>query len=333
MGTMSDDEARAIGRDANLLGNMWKDEPTGRPEVATLYGEFVEYKKRVRASAPGLPVFINDTSFVKPPLLAWWTKWNQTGDIACQDVYPLMDRTGRARSLVGDPHDLPGVTRLAAEVSGEQKPVWIVLAAFDQPGQADWPFRFPTAKQLRAEVYAAIIHGATGIAYFTMDCQLARQGGVIGMSPTPKADYGAAPGWTIATAEQLITSRALWDMAHAINDELTELTPVLLSPTVESSYAYAVDVRGNAFTDAPIRTLLKRHPGGGYVLLAVNVDDAVLDVAFTFPEKLASAGLMFENHQPRGLDPSATTFHERFEPFDAHAYRIMPPAPTTRGAK
>ena len=43
--------------------------------------------------------------------------------------------------------------------------------------------------QLRAQVYAGLIHGATGIIYFCWDTYVCRDGHVIGMSPDPQVQY------------------------------------------------------------------------------------------------------------------------------------------------
>lgn len=86
---------------------------------------------------------------------------------------------------------------------------------------------------------------------------------------------------------------------------------------------YSVEVKGESISDDPIRCLLKPHPDGGYVLLTVNLDDAVLNATYTFPCTLQPVQRLFENHP--SLDPSddTTTFTDRYEPFDVHVYRVV----------
>jgi hypothetical protein len=309
----------------NFLGNMWMDEPTGRADVDVLWKDFANYKKKMKAAAPNLPVFVNDSPAISPPrLLEWWLKWNTAGDLCCQDIYPLQDRTERARTLANFPHDMGRVVSMAVSENRGEKPVWTIVGAFTLQGKSDWPFRYPTPQQLRAEVYTSLIHGATGISYFIMDSLHSRRGTVLGMSPNPKVSYGEKSGAPYASPIEMINAKALWETAKQINGELKELTPVLLSPTVGDDYAYAVDVKGKGVTTSPVRAMLKPHPEGGYVLLTVNLDDAVLDVTFRFPGPLKSAQLMFENQPAKGLAAPATTFVEHFEPFDTHVYRIIP---------
>ena len=80
---------------------------------------------------------------------------------------------------------LPPVA-LAVQENREKKPVWLIVGAFEQPGAGAFTFRCPTPAQLRACVYTGVIHGATGIVYFTWDTYVCRDGNVIGMSPDPK---------------------------------------------------------------------------------------------------------------------------------------------------
>lgn len=325
----------------NLLGNMWMDEPTGQLNIPkfdeqALFNDFVAYKKQVNASMPGLPVFVNDPPaiFPNPPKFKeWWMKWNTAGDVACQDDYPLVDRKRRTRSLAEDPTGIPQCVSLAVSINKGVKPEWLIVGAFDSPTDPQWPFRMPTPTQLRAQVYTAIISGATGIQYFIMDSHMSRRGGCVGMSPDPKAAYAPAEA-AIATPAELVQSKALWEMARQINSELKELMPSILSPTVGAEVAYKVTVKGAAVTKAPLRCLLKPDPQGGYVLLTANVDDAVLDATFEFPAPLKSVEPTFESRGARTLNTPHKMWVDRYEPFDVHVYRITPaPAATTQPAK
>ncbi|HTL31182.1 MAG TPA: hypothetical protein VL282_18260 [Tepidisphaeraceae bacterium] len=327
MGKIDDAHAAKYKNHPRLLANMWQDEPTGQLNIPNfnmpqLFDSFLAYKKRINAAMPGLPVFINDPPaiFPDPPKFKeWWLKWNTAGDVSCQDDYPIVDRTARTRTLAAEPTGIPQCVSLAIESNGGTKPEWLILAAFDSPQDPNWPFRMPTPVQLRAEIYTSIIHGATGVAYFIIDSRASRQGGVVGMSPDPKPTYGG--GGPSATPAQLVQSKALWQMAGQINSEIAQLTPVLLSPTV-SGVDYQVQVKGEAVTPTPLHCLLKPHPDGGYVLLTANVDDAVLNATFEFPDELKSVEPMFENQPPRVIGKSGRTFDNRYEPFEVRVYRI-----------
>ncbi|MGO8748037.1 MAG: hypothetical protein ACLQNE_18845 [Thermoguttaceae bacterium] len=310
----------------HLLGNVWHDEPTGNfwgKDMQAKFDAFVAYRRQVRTVAPGLPVFVNDVPWITPPATEWWIRWNTAGDVTCHDNYPIK-HSGHVDSVgeIGPP------LALAVQSNGQKKPVWLIVGAFEQPGPGAFPFRFPTPAQLRACVYAGLIHGATGIIYFTWDTYVPRDGNVIGMSPHPKIAYvpnPQQPGYTHptpATPVQLVESQSLWAMATAINREVRELVPSLLSPTAgegELDYRVFPDL---SHSPCPMRCVLKRHPEGGYVLLTCNIDAAVLDCKFQMSKPLASVERMFENQPAWRVEPGSHSWQIWYEPFEVHVFRI-----------
>ena len=317
----------------NLLGNVWMDEPIGKfgsIDMDKLFQDFQAYRQKVHQIIPNLPVFINDAPWITAPATSWWMKWNTSGEISCHDNYPIIRRGHNVRSIGLNPNGIPQTVSLAVAGNKEQKPVWLIVGAFEQAYKVDdpFPFRYPTPEQLRSQVYAGLIHGATGIIFFTWDSYVSRNGLELGMSANPQATYPLNSeektkmrSFT-ATPIQLVKARALWETTVQINRELAELTPAILSPT-ESELGYKVHVTGTAVTEAPIRTLLKKNPDGGYVLLTVNMDDAVLDATCTFSKPLSSVQVLFENHQKSLSSPASSDhFTLHYEPFDAHVVQI-----------
>jgi hypothetical protein len=315
-----------FARHPNLLANVWQDEPTGSfwgKDMQAKFDAFLRYRRRVHALAPELPVFVNDVPWITPPATEWWVRWNTAGDVSCHDNYPIK-HSGRVDSIgeIGPP------LALAVEANRQQKPVWLIVGAFEQPGESDFPFRFPTPAQLRACVYAGLIHGATGIVYFTWDSYVPRDGNVIGMSPHPKVSYvpnPRQPGYshpTPATPVQLVESRSLWEMARAINGELRELTPSLLSPTVAENELDCQVFPDLSHSECPVRCLLKLHPQGGYVLLTCNLDATVLHCKFRFTRPLVSVERMFENRPDWTVEPKARSWQIVYEPFEVHVFRL-----------
>ncbi|MCX7424653.1 MAG: hypothetical protein NTW96_03345, partial [Planctomycetia bacterium] len=67
---------------------------------------------------------------------------------------------------------------------------------------------------------------------------------------------------------------------------------------------------------------LKPHAEGGYVLLTVNLEDAVQTARFAFSSKSASLEKLFENQAAPMLSVDGRTFEDRFEPFEVHVYRL-----------
>jgi hypothetical protein len=234
-----------------------------------------------------------------------------------------MDRTGRAPSIGAEPNGIPQVVTLQVATGQQKKPVWLIIGGFTQPGEygQSFPFRYATPEQLRACAYAGIIHGASGIIYFIWDSYISRDGGCIGMSPKPQVAFSPKRQYPASPA-QLLKSKALWDMAAQINRELAELTPAILSPTVGPEINYTAHIEGKAPTPTPIRTLLKPAPEGGYLLLTVNVDDAVLKTTYGFPKPIASAEVRFENRPAEKLAQDSKSVTLTYEPFDTHVIKI-----------
>lgn len=327
-------EAAKYKDDPNWLGLCWKDEPTGSfwgKDMQGKYDEFLAYRDQFHAAAPGRLVFINDVPWVTAPATTWWAKWNTAGDVACHDNYPVLNRKHRSRSLgdEGVKSGIPTTTLLAAAVNREEKPVWLIVGAFTQRGHGAFPFRFATPMQLRAQVYAGLVHGATGIIYFCWDTFVCRDGNVMGMSPDPQVAYSPGTPNTCkpspAKPMELAESRALWTAATQINHEIQELTPSLLSPTVGPEVVYKLQTEGEPVSQSPVRCLLKPHPDGGYLLLTVNVDDAVMKVTYEFPAGLATVQPMFENREAVELADDGQSFTDMYDPFETHVYRITAP--------
>ncbi|MBM3499175.1 MAG: hypothetical protein FJX74_10950 [Armatimonadetes bacterium] len=331
MGALDPADAAAHRDHPSWLGNVWHDEPTGGfwgKDMEGKFAEFLDYKQQINAAAPGRPVFINDVPWITPPATSWWVKWNTGGDVACHDNYPILHRKARTRTL-GDSESVTGIptsAAFAAAVNREEKPVWVIVGAFTVRGHGAFPFRFATPQQLRGQVYAALTHGATGIIYFCWDTYVCRDGDVIGMSPDPQVAYlepgPGKPKASPARPMQLAESKALWMAAEQINSELRELTPSLLSPTVGDEVKYSLKIEGEAVSDAPVRCLLKPHPDGGYVLLTVNLDDAVLNVTYELEGGLTAVEPLFENRPALELQEGTRSFQELYEPFDVHVYHI-----------
>lgn len=332
MGELKDEEIPLAKGHPRLLANVWHDEPIGKlgPEMDALFAAYQAYRQRIHAAAPDLPVFINDAPWIMDSATEWWLKWNAEGEISCHDNYPIMNRKHRARSIGAEPNGIPQSVSLGVANVNARKPQWLIVGAFEQPGAFGdpFPFRFPTPDQLRASVYAGVIHGATGIIYFTWDTYVPRDGNVIGMAPDPKVAYTPSPrqeGYTRptpATPLQLAQSRALWETATQINRELADLTPALLSPSAGSDFGLALNLEGDAVTEHPLRVLVKPLGDNHYLLLTVNLDDAVLRATFSLSRAIAEAMTRYENQLPLTLPENAVEFTLDYEPFAVHVIEI-----------
>ena len=179
---------------------------------------------------------------------------------------------------------------------------------------------YPTSEKIRAQAYAAIIHGATGLFHFVWDSEWMRNHGAIGVRPDTPITY--ASGTPVPKGLEADSVR-VWDALDtrsgpsSVNRQILALTDVLLSPTSMETYTVIVD--STPTSDAPIRTLLKEYKGDLY-LLAVNLDPDVIQAQIKFDTAYHIRPL-FQDSPPLtaviGQEIGAV-----FQPFDTKAYRL-----------
>jgi len=267
---------------ATLAYRMY-DEPTGQYWFDDMEGHFQAFltrKAEVKAMDPVHPFFTLDCGWILPPATEWFTAWNTAGDVSSHDNYPLQETT----TSISHSQGIPETVSLAVSINNENKPLWFVAQAFGTMGN----LKIPSADQERCMVYTSIIHGATGIIYFILDTYVSREASCIGLAPNPLPDYGH-PSGVIADSNQLRASRALWYGVKALNSQLAQLRPAILSPTSSEPYEVYIDQTLPPITSDPIRTILKTSPDGGLTLLLTNIDAAVQKVKIRFPNKTFSA--------------------------------------------
>jgi len=335
---LSDAALNTIANHPRLLGHVFYDEPIGqlgKPGVMEkLYADFTAFKERYRKVSPSTVVFINDAPWIMPPATEWFVKWNTSGDVACHDNYPIK-KSGGVPGISEAPNGLMQSTVLTTLANKEQKPVWIILGTFELgflEGRDAFPARFPTADQLRSQVYSAIIHGATGIHYFIWDSFISRDGCVFGISPDPQVKPGkyieSSPRSRPASPMQLVNAKMLWEATVAINKELKELIPVILSPTVDpAQMSYAINsfpVERRSVSPQPVHGMLKKIPGeDAYILLNANMDAEIMDTTFTFDRELADVKVLFGTYpMPVKISADGRKFTLRYEAFQAHILKL-----------
>lgn len=316
----TDAELPRFANDPLVLGYELDHEPSAHAQAETALWRLEAFRDRleaVRAFDPHRPVFTVNSPSITPPYRNSWLAYAEAGDLICFWKYPFFNAP--VRSMM-QPRSLPEVATLAAEVSHERKPVWYVAQAFRSPIN-NW--FMPDETQARAMIYAGVVHGATGIIWFTQDSYASRDGRVIGASPDPRPVYVAPSGRTragkpIAAAKSdLVSSRRMWRVIERLNAELATLAPVILSPT--SRRDYHVAVRGRSASPVPIRTLLKDGPEGP-VLLVVNVDADTVTARFTFDEPPTAIEPVFDAAPGPAVAGGGWT--ERIEAWGVRVYRL-----------
>jgi hypothetical protein len=246
----------------------------------------------------------------------WWERFLNLGDIVSTYYYPISAWWKGSLANTAD------AVRSMVEAVDGSKPAWFVPQAW--MGTGGWIY--PTPSEERAQVYTAIIHGATGLLHFAWDsCTLRAWDGNVyaGIRPDVQAAIPDCPGGTVISDEQVSQAAGLWNSLDAskngINSEIEALKPVILSPTSNQPYFVYVDQAGQS--GAPVRAMLKRYEGV-YYLLTVNIDSVALSAEFVFPFPVKEVEVMFEQRAP--VSYGGFTVVDDFSPFDVNVYRITP---------
>lgn len=205
-------------------------------------------------------------------------------DLAAFNLYPMNHGSVEVNGnlwLVAD-----GVRRLR-RWSDDEKPVWncIETTRIDNAG------RKPTPHEVRAQVWMSLIHGSCGIIYFAHQFQ---------------------PNFVEAA---LLADQEMLEAVTALNRQITELAPVLNSPTISA----AVTVR-TLNAAVPIATMVKQQGGFTY-LFTVAMRPGTNTATFTLrsPAARNTVEVIGEN---RTLPVNEGVFSDRFGPWDVHLYRV-----------
>ncbi|MEP4379727.1 MAG: hypothetical protein ABJ215_00815 [Alphaproteobacteria bacterium] len=278
MSLPSDETVRLAKGHPNVLAFDVDHEPSfdlPGPAADARVDRFLARRAQIRAIDPDRAVFVVDSPTVSAPHLDLWRTWKRAGDVASFFSYPVTDYT---MATLDGREGVGPVTSLAVEASIQQKPVWYVAQAFES---RSFGWLMPDERQARSMAYTGLVHGATGIIWFGFDSFVTRNGLVTGIGPEPLPAYetilpGSLVGATpfAANRDVIGKSKALWRAVVALNREITELRDVWLSPA--AAIDHVVDVRGEADSETPVRTVLKAM-GPDLVLVVVSVDDRSLE--------------------------------------------------------
>ena len=205
-------------------------------------------------------------------------------DIASFDIYPVTHESPEVAGklwYVGH-----GVRRLVDWTEGK-KPVWACIETTHIGNEK----ARPTPKQLRSEVWMAVIHGATGIIYFCHEFK-------------PRQIEAG-----------LLRYPEIVDAVKSVNAEVARLASVINSPTVGG----AVDVTSNG-DEAAVATLCKRDGDHTYVF-AISKSDQPLRASFTVRDSSAKAVVEVVDGR-RNLDADGGRFDDDFPPYGVRIYRL-----------
>lgn len=203
-------------------------------------------------------------------------------DIASFDIYPVNNNDPNVRDNLW--MVAKGIDSLRVWCN-DSKPVWtwIETTLIDKNSP-----RKPTSKEVKTQVWMALIHGAKGIGYF---CH----------SFYPESD-GAA----------LLHDKIMLTGVKEINKQITSLAPVL---NCYSNSPYAEVKSSNI--NVPIDILTKNYEDINYIF-AVGMRNEPSNAIF----KVTSGEHVEVIGENRTIKISKGQFHDHFEGYDVHLYKI-----------
>ena len=299
--------------DPTIIGWMHGDEPDNaqdKPKGQEGYdppilpAKIVADYKKIAAADPSRPVMLNLGQGVA------WDGWNGRGvrtrhpedfaeylngcDIASFDIYPVNGDEHHPAEVNGKLWLVPfGVERLIKWGEG-RKIVWNCIETTSIGGGGQ-----PTPEQVKTEVWMSLIHGSRGIIYF---CHV--------FKPKP---IGAG----------LLADPAMAAAVGKINKQITELAPVLNSPTLND----VVTVESSN-KDVPVDACVKEL-NGTYYIFAVAMRDGATHVTFTIkgmPTSKVVAGKPIPVEllgEGRWLQIIGGQISDEFKGYEVHLYKFM----------
>ena len=322
-------EAAALIADPAILAWYLEEEPASRAgDVAERRRDFERRSAAFSAVDGRRAQLVVETSLTLPPHRGAFDAWARSADIFGLTVYPIVEDAGAAgrRPTISYPRGIPEAIAAALSANTPSRPVWLFVQAFASPmhmPRQRW--LMPTPAELRAMIYAGLVHGATGIFIFAQDSFVTRAGQVVGIGPDipesydpPYPDISEGRPLLVASNAERAAARELWDALPGLTAEIRMLAPALLQPGPDMGYRVAAS--GESASGTPIRTLLKRLPDGAVVLMAVNVEARSFAVRYEFDRPIARVARMFADMPPPR--PVGGTFRDTVEPYGVRVYRL-----------
>lgn len=215
-----------------------------------------------------------------------YQRYADTTDIFLPELYPV--RTKGKNEIAEVIHDMKNVQEEFVRV-GCNKGVWAIVQDFKGWG---WE-RYPTNEELRAMTYLSIIHGATGVIYYT---------------------YG---GWGDNFGAPY--NEHVWGYLKEVVGELAYLHDVLAERnTTEKCAAFIIKGAEKDGMGYPaLNTLLKVYQGKHYLFAANSAQQAIRCQFKPATDIFSEVNALFEN---RSLPVKDGVFVDDFKPYDVHVY-------------
>jgi hypothetical protein len=287
--------------DPTIIGWMHGDEPDNAQSLGQGKGygppilpqKIIDDYGNIRAKDPTRPVLLNLGQGV-----AWdgyygrgvrtnhpedYAEYVKGCDIASFDIYPVVHERPQIAGKLW--YVANGVERLV-KWTGGKKVVWNCIECTHISN----PNAKATPHQVKCEVWMSLIHGSMGLIYFVHEWQ-------------PKFNESA-----------LLSDPEMFSAVTAINRQITELAPVLNSPTIED--AASVSSSNEA---VPVAIMAKKHDGATY-LFAVGMRGDKTTATFTLQhaESVNTVEVIGEN---RTINVKDGVFKDDFNAWDVHLYK------------
>ena len=287
--------------DPTIIGWMHGDEPDNAQSLGQGKGygppilpqKIIDDYNKIRQADPTRPVILNLGQGVA------WDGWHGRGvrtnhpedypeyikgcDIASFDIYPAVHNKPEVAGNLW--YVAKGVERLTKWAQGK-KLVWNCIEC----SQINNPRTKATPHQVKCEVWMSIIHGSMGLIYFVHEWQ-------------PKFDEAS-----------LLHNPEMLSAVTEINRQITELAPVLNSPTIEA--AASVSSSNQA---VPVDIMVKKHDGATYLFaVAMRPDKTTATFTLRHAQGVKTVEVIGEN---RTIAVKNGVFKDNFEAWDVHLYR------------
>jgi hypothetical protein len=288
--------------DPTIVGWMHGDEPDNAQSLGRGkgYGPPIPPKKiiedygRIRRADASRPVLLNLGQGVA------WDGWHGRGvrtnhpedypeyvkgcDIASFDIYPAAHSRPQVAGKLW--YVAKGVERLV-KWTERKKVVWNCIECT----RIHNPKSKATPQQVRCEVWMSLIHGSMGLIYFVHEWE-------------PRFNESA-----------LLSDAEMLSMVTAVNKQITELAPVLNSPTIEGAASVLSDNEA-----VPIAIMVKNHQDVTYIF-AVAMRDGRTDATFAVRDVEGDRRVEVLG-EGRTVTSKDGIFKDTFRAWDVHLYRI-----------
>jgi len=293
---------------ALIAGWMHGDEPDNAQSLGSGKGYgppitpekvLADYRKQ-RGADPSRPVLLNLGQAV-----AWdnyigrgvrrnhpedYPRYAEGCDIASFDIYPVV-------------HDAPeisgkleyvarGMARLV-EWTGGKKPVWSCIECTHISNAQ----KKASPAQVRAEVWMALVRGARGLIYFV---------------------HQFKPSFIEAG---LLDDPEMMKAVTAINGEISELAPVLNTPSMPDDAVRVVTPEGGAGGAAGTIATMMKERGKHRYLFAVNLSSAKTEGSFKLID-LPGERRIAVHGEDRSTTMNDGKFADEFAPYAVHRYEF-----------